>query len=75
VEKLGYLQLRELEGMGEAIETAERRKREVEAALADPAIYSNAEEVQQLTAELQTVSAQIDRLYARWQELEQLRGG
>jgi len=75
VEKLGYRQLRELEGMGEAIETAERRKREVEAALADPAIYSNAERVQELTAELQTVSAQIDRLYARWQELEQLRGG
>jgi ATP-binding cassette subfamily F protein uup len=73
VEKLGYLQLRELGGMDAAIESAERRKREVEAALADPAIYSNAEKVQQLTAELQTISAQIERLYARWQELEQLR--
>jgi ATP-binding cassette subfamily F protein uup len=73
VEKLGYLQLRELGGMDAAIESAERRKREVEAALADPAIYSNAEKVQQLTAELQTISAQIEQLYARWQELEQLR--
>jgi ATP-binding cassette subfamily F protein uup len=71
--KLGYLQVRELDRMGEAIESAERRKREVEAALADPAIYSNAEKVQQLTAELETMSVQIERLYARWQELEQLR--
>jgi ATP-binding cassette subfamily F protein uup len=72
VEKLGYLQLRELGGMHAAIESAEQRKREVEAALADPAIYSNAEQVQQLAAELQTISAQIERLYTRWQELEQL---
>jgi ATP-binding cassette subfamily F protein uup len=72
VEKLGYLQLRELGGMHAAIESAEQRKREVEVALADPAIYSNAEQVQQLAAELQTISAQIERLYTRWQELEQL---
>jgi ATP-binding cassette subfamily F protein uup len=71
--KLGYLQVRELDRMGEAIESAERRKREVEASLADPAIYSNAEKVQQLTAELETMSVQIERLYERWQELEQLR--
>jgi ABC transport system ATP-binding/permease protein len=69
--KLGYLQQRELDGMHEAIEGAERRKAEIEAALADPSNYSNAERVQELSAKLASVNAEIERLYSRWQELEQ----
>jgi len=68
--KLGYLQQRELDGMHVAIEGAERRKAEIEAALADPSNCSNADRVQELSGELSSVNAEIERLYSRWQELE-----
>ena len=68
--KLGYLQQRELDGMQEAIEAAERRKAEIESALADPSNYSTAERVQELSGKLSSVSAEVERLYSRWQELE-----
>jgi ATP-binding cassette subfamily F protein uup len=68
--KLGYLQQRELDGMQMAIEGAERRKAEIEAALADPSNYSNAEKVLELSGKLSSVNAEIERLYSRWQELE-----
>jgi ATP-binding cassette subfamily F protein uup len=68
--KLGYLQQRELDGMHAAIEGAERRKAEIEAALADPSNYSNAERVQELSGKLSSVNAEIERLYSRWQDLE-----
>ena len=69
--KLGYLQQRELDGMQATIERAERRKAEIEVALADPSNSSNAGRVQELAGELSSVNAQIERLYSRWQELEQ----
>jgi len=53
-----------------AIEGAERRKAEIEAALADPSNCSNADRVQELSGELSSVNAEIERLYSRWQELE-----
>jgi ATP-binding cassette subfamily F protein uup len=68
--KLGYLQQRELDGMQGTIERAERRKAEIEAALADPSNSSNAGRVQELAVELSNVNAEIERLYSRWQELE-----
>jgi ATP-binding cassette subfamily F protein uup len=68
--KLGYLQQRELDGMQMAIEGAERRKAEIETALADPSNYSNAEKVLELSGKLSSVNAEIERLYSRWQELE-----
>ncbi len=56
--------------MQEAIEAAERRKAEIESALADPSNYSNAERVQELSGKLSSVSAEVERLYSPWQELE-----
>ena len=73
--KLGYMDQRELDGMEAAIEKAEARKAELEAALADPANFSDAAKLQDLTAELESAGRAVDHLYARWQVLQELAGG
>jgi ATP-binding cassette subfamily F protein uup len=73
--KLSFKEQRELEAIEPAILAAEERKGALEATLADPATYQRAgETVPALRAELEQVSAEVERLYARWQELEGLRG-
>jgi ATP-binding cassette subfamily F protein uup len=73
--KLSYKEQRELDGMEAAIEAAETRKAELEAKLADPAIYSSPTKVPELHKELEAASAEVDRLYTRWQELQTLVSG
>ncbi|HVG59134.1 MAG TPA: ABC-F family ATP-binding cassette domain-containing protein [Hyalangium sp.] len=73
--KLSYKEQRELDGMEAAIEAAESRKAELEAKLADPAVYSSATKVPELQRELEAATAEVDRLYARWQELQSLVSG
>jgi ABC transport system ATP-binding/permease protein len=74
--KLTYKEQRELEGMEAAIMAAEERKRAVEATLSDPATYrATGAGVAALREELEGASAEIERLYARWQELESLKAG
>jgi ATP-binding cassette subfamily F protein uup len=68
--KRSYKEQRELEGMEGAIESAERNKSQLEAALADPAVSTQASRLQELSAELEKATAEVERLYARWQELE-----
>jgi ATP-binding cassette subfamily F protein uup len=73
--KLGFKEQRELEGIEAAILAAEGRKGAAEAALADPATYQQGgAAVAALRAELDAAGAEVERLYARWQELEALRG-
>ena len=68
--RLGYREQREWEGMEQAILDAERaveaRQREVD----DPAIVSNPTALQERYAALEAARADVDRLYARWAELE-----
>jgi ABC transport system ATP-binding/permease protein len=72
--KLSYKEQRELEGMEAAILAAEERKSALEATLGDPATYQkDGAAVPGMKAELDQVSADVERLYARWQELEALR--
>jgi len=74
--KLSYKEKRELEGMEEAIMKAEARKAEVESRLADPALYAAGnDEVQRVTAQFREASEQVDALYARWAELEEVAVG
>ncbi len=74
--RLSFNEQRELEGVEPAILAAESRKAELERALSDPATYQKAgAAVADLRNELESVSAEVERLYARWQELEALRGG
>jgi ATP-binding cassette subfamily F protein uup len=71
--RLSYRDKRELEGMEAAILEAESRKEELEARLADPALYTGGQdEVQRVTAEFQAAAARVDELYARWAELEEI---
>ena len=74
--KLSFKEQRELEGMEVAILASEERKAALEATLSDPATYQRGGgAVSGLRAELEAVSAEVERMYARWQELEALRGG
>ncbi len=72
--RLGFKEQRELDGMEAAILAAEGRKGVAEAALADPATYQRGgAAVAGWRAELEAAGAEVERLYARWQELEALR--
>ncbi|WP_338867545.1 ribosomal protection-like ABC-F family protein [Myxococcus stipitatus] len=73
--KLSYKDQRELDGMEATIEAAETRKASLEAQLADPAIYSNGGKVAEIQKDLDAAIAEVDRLYVRWQELQDLAAG
>jgi ATP-binding cassette subfamily F protein uup len=69
--KLTFKEARELEGIEDAISTAEARIRELEVLLSDPAVFKErGAEVQGLIAALDAARAEVERLFARWQELD-----
>jgi ATP-binding cassette subfamily F protein uup len=72
--KLGYREQREWEAIEASIvaaeEALEARRRSAE----DPAIVSDAAALTERYAALAAARAEVDRLYARWAELEALRG-
>ena len=71
--KLSFKEQRELDGMEALIEQAEARKAAAEAALADPQLYAREpQRVPELQKELAASAADAERLYARWQELQDL---
>ncbi|OJT23299.1 ABC transporter [Archangium sp. Cb G35] len=73
--KLSYKEQRELDGMEAAIEAAETRKAELEAKLVDPTIYSSGTKAAEVQKELDVTTAEVERLYTRWQELQNLVSG
>ena len=69
--KLTFKEARELAGMEETIVAAEGRVTELEATLSDPAVFKErGAEVQELVGKLEAARGEVERLYARWQELE-----
>ena len=69
--KLSYKEKRELEGIEGEIERTEVEAAEVDVLLNDPALYAErAEEVRDIVARQEALRAEIDRLMARWLELE-----
>ncbi len=71
---LTYGERLELDGMMEAIEAAEAKVAELEAALADPYLYRAADEsLERAVSSHQTAQAELARLMARWEELEAKR--
>ncbi|MEB3198406.1 MAG: ATP-binding cassette domain-containing protein [Candidatus Sericytochromatia bacterium] len=69
--KLTFKEKQELAGMEAAVEAAEGRKTQLDAELADPSLYvERGSEVPNLLAEAAAVQAEVERLYARWAELE-----
>ena len=67
--KLGYLEQREFDGLEAAIHAAEARRASCEAALVDPAVYSDPAGSARAQTELVLAAAEVDRLYSRWEEL------
>jgi ATP-binding cassette subfamily F protein uup len=72
--KLSFKEQRELAGIEAQIEEAEARKAQAEAALGDPQTYAREpQRVPDLQRQLDESTAEIERLYARWQELQDLQ--
>ena len=72
--RLGFKEQRELEGMEAAIGAAEAALQTATAASHDPAHASNAPRLLELLAEVDRRQAEVDRLFARWAELEEMPG-
>ena len=68
--RLGYLEQRELDAMEETLLAAEETLEEARCRAEDPAIASDSAALQQRYTELHAAQAEVDRLYARWAELE-----
>jgi ABC transport system ATP-binding/permease protein len=72
--KLSYLEAREYAGIEEQIAQAEELLRKKQSALEDPAIASDAAGLVRAGSELEAAQSALDRLYARWHELEEKQG-
>jgi ATP-binding cassette subfamily F protein uup len=71
--RLTYREKQELEGMEAAILEAEAEKERIAALLSDPATYADTpEKVADLSADYREAGERVERLYARWAELEEL---
>ena len=68
--RLGYLEQRELDSMEASVLAAEERLSEAKSRAEDPAIAADANALQERFAALTAAQAEVDRLYARWAELE-----
>jgi len=69
--KLSFKEQRELESMESLIEAAEAAKAAAEAKLSDPQTYAREpQRVPELQRELERSSAEAERLYERWQQLQ-----
>jgi ATP-binding cassette subfamily F protein uup len=72
--KMTFKEARELETIEDAIAAAEDRVKTLEATLSDPGVFKDRPtEVQQLIAELDAARAEVERLFARWQELDAIK--
>jgi ATP-binding cassette subfamily F protein uup len=69
--RLSYLEQREWDGMEAMLLAAEERLTEARQRAEDPAIASDSGALQQRFTELAAAQAEVDRLYARWSELEE----
>jgi ATP-binding cassette subfamily F protein uup len=68
--KLGYLDAREWEQMEQKILAAEQSLDAARAAMQAPEVVSDPIALQQRYAEMQAAEAEVEKLYARWAELE-----
>ena len=69
--KLSYKEQRELNDLPAQIESLEKQQSELELRLAEPDFYqSPQEEIQRVTRQLADVHAQLEKVFERWDELE-----
>ena len=72
--RLSYLEQRELDAMEQTLLDAEERLEWARQRAHDPKIATDAKALQERFAELTRVQDEVDRLYARWSELESKSG-
>jgi len=70
IKRLSYLEAREWEGLEAAVHAAETQVARARRLAEDPSIATDAGTLQQRHAELAGLQREVDRLYARWAELE-----
>jgi ABC transport system ATP-binding/permease protein len=68
--RLGYLEQREFDAMEATVLAAETALAEAKARVEDPAVAADADALQKRYAELNAAQTEVNRLYARWAELE-----
>jgi len=72
--KLTFKEARELEAIEDTIAAAEARVTALEATLSDPSVFKERPtDVAGLVAELDAARAEVERLFARWQELDAVK--
>ena len=72
--KLSYMEAREWEQIEGKVEEAEGRLDAARGALEDPVIVSDSGKLTEAAARLDSVQAEVDRLYERWAELSEKIG-
>ena len=76
VRKLSYKETRELDGMETVIHEAEAEIAAMEAAFADPKFFAqHGHHWEAYEAKLEAAKKRVPELYARWEELEQIKAG
>jgi ATP-binding cassette subfamily F protein uup len=73
--KLSYHEVRELESIEERIAVADRNLEARRTALEDPAVTGEPSRLKAACIEMEEAQNSLDRLYARWAELEKKKGG
>ncbi len=73
--KLGFKEQRELDSMEGVILKAETKLADLTQETANPELASNAGRLLTITQEMSKLQKEIERLYARWQELAATSGG
>ncbi|MEY2715753.1 MAG: hypothetical protein RIT24_2096, partial [Planctomycetota bacterium] len=72
--KLSYNEQREYDGIEASIAAAEKKAADLEAKLNDPTLLSDHQAYAKACDAAGAAQAEVQRLYARWQELESKRG-
>ena len=70
VQKLTFKEKKELKALLSLIEKLESEQKQLNIAMADPALYKKGSEVVAVTTRAGELKKQLDEVYARWQELE-----
>jgi ATP-binding cassette subfamily F protein uup len=73
VRKLTFKEKKELKEVLVLIENLEAEQTQLHKAMADPALYKKGSEVVQVATHAGELKKELDKLYARWQELDSLQ--
>jgi len=74
--KLSFNEKRELEALPAQIEALESEQSEIHGKISDPEFFRNAgAEANEVTERLQQIESELEEVYARWTELEEIASG